>query len=176
MNEEYLWSKKGSDPEIEALENLLSEYRFADGPPPDLPATNVIPFAPVRKRRFVWSLAFAASVAVVMSVAWFTRMEPAFISERLTDQDSPQLTFVQPAMKPVEILPEAEPEKRMAPTIHPPSSAKPKAKPTVRKEPKATLTASSNKITREEKYAYDRLMLALSIAGSKLKIVQDTID
>ena len=32
------------------------------------------------------------------------------------------------------------------------------------------------KFTKEEKYAYDRLMLALSIAGSKLKVVQDTID
>jgi hypothetical protein len=30
-------------------------------------------------------------------------------------------------------------------------------------------------LTAEEKYAYDQLMLALSITGSKLKIVKDKI-
>ena len=38
-----------------------------------------------------------------------------------------------------------------------------------------TKTKKEN-LTKEEKYAYDRLMFALSIAGSKLKVVQDTID
>ena len=32
------------------------------------------------------------------------------------------------------------------------------------------------KLTNEEKFAYNQLMLALSITGSKLKLVQDTID
>ena len=31
-------------------------------------------------------------------------------------------------------------------------------------------------LTEEEKYAYGQLMLALSITGSKLKIVKDTIN
>jgi hypothetical protein len=31
-------------------------------------------------------------------------------------------------------------------------------------------------LTDEERYAYNRLMLALSITGSKLKLVRDTID
>ena len=32
------------------------------------------------------------------------------------------------------------------------------------------------KLTKEEKYAYDQLMLALSVTSSKLKLVTDKID
>jgi hypothetical protein len=176
MNEDYLWSKKGRDPEIQGLENLLSEYRFAAGTPPELPATNVIQLAEVRKRRFAWSFAFAASVAVAMVVAWFVRPEPALTSDRKTRQESPEITFVQPAVEPATTIKFPDSEKQAVPDVHRPSPIQPKAKPILRREPKATLTASAQKLTREEKYAYDRLMLALSIAGSKLKIVQDTID
>ena len=35
---------------------------------------------------------------------------------------------------------------------------------------------SSDKLTKEETYAYNQLMLALSITGSKLKLVKDKID
>ena len=43
------------------------------------------------------------------------------------------------------------------------------------KKPARKLETKSNEIalTKEEKYAYDQLMLALSITSSKLKIVKD---
>jgi hypothetical protein len=43
------------------------------------------------------------------------------------------------------------------------------------RDPQPTVAKTEN-LTRDERYAYDRLMLALSITGSKLKVVQDTID
>src|SRR5215213_11032789 len=142
MNEEYLWAKKGSDPEIQGLENLLSEFRFAAGTPPELPATNIIPFVEVPKRRFVWSFAFAASVAVVMTVAWLVRQEPALISERQNRQDPSEVTFVQPVSEPVVTFKDQKPEEQPVPALSSPTPAKHKAKPPLRKEPKATLTAS----------------------------------
>jgi len=53
-----------------------------------------------------------------------------------------------------------------APVIHPNKAVMRNIKI---KEPAETLTA-------EEKYAYDQLMLALSITGSTLRIVKDKID
>lgn len=41
---------------------------------------------------------------------------------------------------------------------------------------KAEIEDSSVELTAEEKHAYDQLMLALSITGSKLKIVKDKVD
>jgi hypothetical protein len=46
----------------------------------------------------------------------------------------------------------------------------------INRRPKTKDTAPPAELTAEEQFAYRQLMLALSITGSKLKIVQDTID
>ena len=34
MKDDYLWNKKGRDPEIEGLENLLIVYKYTEAEPP----------------------------------------------------------------------------------------------------------------------------------------------
>src|SRR5436189_270484 len=178
MNEEYLWSKKGSDREIETFESLLSEFRFKEGPPPELPASNIVNVSSQFKRRFSWAALFAtAAAAVVLGMIWITRS---------TGESSVDI-----ANTPVQTIPASSAsEKRTettssfeprAQTASLQSLKKPRFVKTVfrtrrdMRDPQPTVAKTEN-LTRDERYAYDKLMLALSITGSKLKVVQDTID
>ena len=178
MNEEYLWSKKGSDREIETLESLLSEFRFKEDSPPELPAVNIVNVSSQFKRRFSWAALFAtAAAAVVLGMIWITRST----GESSVDiANTPVQTF------PVSTANEkrAETPKTYVPRAQKaslPSLKKPRFVKTVfrtrrdMRDPQPTVAKTEN-LTRDERYAYDRLMLALSITGSKLKVVQDTID
>src|SRR5688572_22351087 len=74
MNQDYLWSKKGSDTEVERLEALLSEFQFDENSAPELPAPNAVPVASTSKRRFVLGLSFAATAAaLVLAAIWIIR-------------------------------------------------------------------------------------------------------
>lgn len=174
MNEEYLWSKKGGDTEIEKLEDLLSEFRYV----PDRAAVSNVVESP-SKRKFAWIFAFATpAFGAVLLAAWFlvpnsevtiqTRSESPTVQNfaASSDQPSTAVAINKPLAKsPATIVPIAS--DTIVKTVYRPRRMK--------KSEVRTLTAST-KLTTEEKYAYDRLMLALSIAGTKLKVVQDTID
>jgi hypothetical protein len=181
MNEEYLWSKKGSDPEIEKLEMILREFRFEPGPAPvALPAAHsgVSAFFAYR---LTWISAVASpSFALVLFGFWLFAWNTNGDLQPRSQQVVPTQTEIQNEIGiggPIRIKSEENikakpraPSLRSGPryvkTVY--RSKKTKA------DPSELLTAMN--LTSEEKYAYDRLMLALSIAGTKLKVVQDTID
>ncbi len=180
MNEDYLWNKTGSDPEIERLENALKPLRFAGSAAPRLPAK-----VATRKERsqrgffgFWLAPAFAAvAIAAFATIAYWppTRNMPVAAG--------PAENSVPPTKSTA-----AQPESRPAPIVVPPVQ-KPAPIVTLYKVPKrrtprpSSLVAVNSghkvphvKLTDEEKYAYSQLMLALSITSSKLKIVKDAID
>lgn len=178
MSDEYLWSKKGSDGEVERLEDLLSKFQYV----PDRSFASPVAESEVEataRRRFRWVFAFAAPVFATLFLGmWFI-----FQTTEGSLQARKPISKQHEDIVPNSVVPYVE-----TVSISQPAATKmttPKPAPTVvktifrsrktRRQQIETLTAV-NKLTSEEKYAYDRLMLALSIAGNKLKVVQDTID
>lgn len=180
MNNEYLWSKSGNDPEIEKLETALAPLRYREALPPR-PTSNEVAVGERQPRwRITWTaFAFAASVAAI-SIAWAVwPLRPVGENGFST---VPDLVFVSGAESPMLNVP-AEPT---APDTHisvpPARRERRRISPTTAsgvrriKAKDAAPNDSVATLSDEEKYAYRQLMLALSITGSKLKIVKDTID
>lgn len=193
MNDNYLWDKTGEDAEIERLEQVLQVFRHQENSAPILPPQIVLP---VRKPVFTLpKLAFAslAGVAVAFFVIgfWFVS------SNRQTALNSAQIelppvlnneeTLVGEIVKKPQIIIEREkPQvitetkfKRIAmkqPTIEK-IDFRVKAKPEkISFIGKTSKKPRQVKLTEEEKFAYDQLMLALSITSSKLKMVREKVD
>lgn len=190
MKEDYLWDKTGTDPEIEKLETALQAFRYRETAPPRLPS-KVLPFKiskkePARKF-FQIGLACAAGVAFVLILLglWFqvSSSSKLPIASGSANSEPPQLdaqpgenTFVrEPDVLPIS-RPPAVPQqlvrrnltkaRQSAPAIH-------RQNKTIARNFK--IKNRTVKLTEEEKYAYGQLMLALSITGSKLKLVTDKI-
>lgn len=77
MKEDYLWDKKGSDAEIENLENALKAFRQKDLTPPELPTktfvvdkTNIQNESPRRFLQFALA-GFASLALVIISIGAF---------------------------------------------------------------------------------------------------------
>lgn len=186
MNEEYLWDKTGEDAEIEKLENALKAFRYRETAPPPLPAKQLIFEEKTSRRRwFPFAFAFASSAALILLAFVFLfdfstkQVEEAKDSNEIV---TPKFEEKTEAKNPVEVPKITTIEKvETVKTIVQPKTVKIRqtgqsqksfTKPIARK---TEMKKSSVKLTDEEKYAYDQLMLALSITGSKLKIVQDKI-
>ena len=194
MKEDYLWDKTGGDPEIEKLENALKAFRYKESEPPALPA-KIIPFERKSPRRFFqFAFAFTASAAlVIVSLGVLFQFSIGEIEpvDDLAKSIVPQIE--------VEIPEEVSDEKfRNADSVKPTDLTVTKIntlkQTTKRKVVKANSfvpvkTAQNQTIARktevqnptvalteEEKYAYNQLMLALSITGSKLKMVKDRVE
>ena len=199
MNEEYLWNKTGSDPELEKLENALKAFRYQEIAPPELPA-KIIPFETKKHRGFFrLSIAFAgfAAVLIVCFGVWvefsgnkteMAKDSPKIILPPVSENVAKEI----PTEKPADLIVEK--------TEKPKKSVERKAvkvrkfvpqdirqnKPidrTVEIKKFDNLVAKNIeikkpklKLTKEEKYAYDQLMLALSVTSSKLKLVSDKIE
>jgi hypothetical protein len=174
MNDEYLWQKTGEDPEIERLEKALAVFRYREA----LEAAPVVTAADEPSWRWRLSFAFASfAVFVIVTAVWLE-------SARDGDENVGEVVFVQsptegqvftpivePGPPPVQTAPERHPGNTRG-KINRTSAAvyrRPAAKHAAPKDSVAALT-------KEERHAYEQLMLALSITGSKLKIVQDTIN
>jgi hypothetical protein len=181
MNSEYLFSKEGGDDEIERIEDLLSVYRIE----PIAPAFNRTVAADEHSTRpgFGFLLTYigvigtlAAIVIIVITViTWqlgkpveVTAVSPAVVISPVTTGDS------------VPVYPNggsiAVPPKNSTSTARPPL-----IKTTYRQTPRPASKFQSHiaaepKLTAEERYAYEQVKVALFLAGSKLKVVQDTID
>jgi len=181
-NDDYLWAKIGSDPEIEQLENALSVFRHRDRTEPET-ATNVVPFTPRRrKNRIVFAYAAAASLllAGLVGLAWL----------RQSGTDDAKLPEVLPAEETRAAIPQLDsviPKKQDHLTETHVVAAKfnhsnvvgraNSLVPARRKpRPKVNPDTTTQSLTKEEKIAYDRLMLALSITSSNLRLVADKID
>jgi hypothetical protein len=185
MKEDYLWDKTGEDAEVRALENALKAFRFQENAPPALPQN----FFTIEKRswrRFFqlgFGFAACASVVIVFSLFWFQfssdKLPAAEIASRSNDlktaERSANDSIIEvPNRAPVEAVKAALPiAKPTVVKIVQKRAPLPRPLKAVQRQPKAK--EPSETLTAEEKYAYNQLMLALSITGTQLKIVKDKI-
>ena len=206
MKQDYLWDKTGEDPEIEKLENALAAFRCQENAPPALPAKvlhfplRIVEKAP--RRRFSLTFAFAACAATVLItfgvLLQFSNSKTSFENDSakttvpqiskeiqkdsLADVEQRKVLPVEQTKNSQQIETLKRIEKQITKQIAKQNVVKLRqstsgkfrqnktiAQNTEIRKPNAALTA-------EEKHAYDQLMLALSITGSKLKIVKDKID
>ena len=185
MKEDYLWDKTGEDAEIQSLENALKAFRFQESAPPALPQKVFTIEKRPPRRFFRLGFAFAAFAAalVVFSVAWLqiggdknslaeivVKNDPLNRVAKVAGDSFPDIQELVPAVDRENPPPVLKPKvvrirQKTAPVGRP---AKTVARRPKTKEPSETLTA-------EEKYAYQQLMLALSITGTQLKIVKDKV-
>ena len=181
MNEDYLWDKTGEDPEIEKLENALAVFRYKETAPPELPA-KVLPFKKKEAPRSFVRYAYAAAacvafVAISFGVLLRLSNKTGEIATEVTAIYTPQTSFETPTEIFLPLIEKSRaPKEDLKPKIV-------KIRKTV--SPKAMQNkmlarnvkqAKPDEFTTEEKYAYNQLMLALSITGSKLRLVTDKIE
>lgn len=185
MNEDYLWNKTGEDAEIAELENALSVFRYEPTAAPILPVK-----AAVTEGRAGWKLsfAFAAAVCVVAAVYisfWISEQQNELMFEtgqsiaenRVGEKILPHEKPLEEAFpEKAEIVDRKEEENRRSQPVRVAKTAVNRT----RKTPTAAHAVASKKpipaLTSEEKHAYQQLMLALSITGSQLKIVKESIN
>ena len=176
MNDEYLWQKTGEDPEIERLEKALAVFRYRE----PLAAAPVAAAAaePSWRWRLSFTFAFTCFAAIVIvTVVWqeIARDGNANHGDVVFVQSPADAQVVAPIVEP------GPPPAQTAPERHPRNTRGKINRTTaaVYRRPVAKDAAPKDSIaalSEEERYAYEQLMLALSITGSKLKIVQDTIN
>lgn len=177
MNDDYLWDKKGSDAEIEILERELAQFRLR----PQLQAPLI---------------SSAKQLSLFEKLGLLLRMRPRLImaglllilglvSAALLTSFSPE-TGVQVAenktIQPV-VLNQLKPSASSAAEIEQPKIEKVKQSTQLisRKETtsvnvvkrKSVAKRKPPVLTADEKYAYEQLMLAISITGSKLREVKE---
>lgn len=187
MNEDYLWNKTGNDAEIENLESLLSQFRYQETSAPNILPEKVSEIEQSPKRPFFslsFAFSFASSVAFIMILlgVWFqfSIKSPEKIGD-LSKSITPEIKIVLPVEQEKEVLPEdfsRNSEKIEKPTFIKAKSSEPKnaaQKTFFIKKKGEKPKAETLELTEEEKFAYDQLMLALSITSSKLKMVKDKI-
>jgi hypothetical protein len=193
MEKDYLWDKTGSDPEIEKLENALRAFRYRETATPALPG-KVLQFRkePVREIFPFAKFAAAACIAfIVITLGIWQEISSNKIEgeKDLAKTVEPQIDAAVPnvinvgksdnsLIKDDLIVKKLGNSKQLS---EPKISRIHKAVPVnVRqsqtkienfKHPKPNVA-----LTKEEHYAYNQLMLALSITSSKLKLVKDKVE
>ncbi len=185
MKEDYLWDKTGEDPEIQRLENALRMFRYKETAPPALPA-KIIPFERKTPRKFFrLAFAFAACTAfVIVSLGVWLQIstEKIEVAKDSTEMTAPQISkkvsdeiaaekLDDLIIKKVEV-PEQFAEQKIIKVRKPIPVSVRQNKPITQN---VQVKKPTVKLTKDEKYAYDQLMLALSITSSKLKLVEDKI-
>lgn len=187
MKDDYLWNKTGKDSEIKKLENTLQIFRCQENQPPQI-SNKVISFKKESPRKlFPVFRALAASIILTFALVgiWFYSNSKTEIAQTKTVENVIQ----NDDSKKRNSIESIEPEKAVIETIS--TNEKPeikieKPKSKIQKQnfrvqkliykPKAkTQKNETVKLTEEEKEAYEKLMLALSITSSKLKIVKDKV-
>lgn len=182
MENDYLWDKTGEDKEIERLEGALKQFRYQPTAPPVLPVKIL---QTEEKPRFsFFNLRFAvASFASLAILLVGLGIWSQFSNDKIEDVAD----LSKPIVAPIEIPTEPIVEPKIRPTqrivrvaetkpIQPKSVAIPQPIKIVFRQTKSAPKVKPNKavlLTPEEKYAYDQLMLALSITGKQLKEVKD---
>ena len=186
MKEDYLWDKTGEDPEIQRLENALQVFRYKETAPPTLPA-KIIPFERKTPRKFFrLAFAFAACAAfVIVSLGVWLQIS----SEKIEiAKDSTETTAPQVSEKVSDEIPAKKPDDLIVEKVEAPKQSVERNVMKVKK-PVPAIARQNNliaqkvevkkptvKLTKEEKFAYSQLMLALSITSSKFKLVKDKVE
>lgn len=206
MKEEYLWNKTGSDPEIERLENALKAFRYQAVEPPALPAKPFSLKREKRRFSFrlaFATMAFAALAVVFTGVQLpipndkieiaamsSETAEPPILETTAAESSNAKLTdnsnFTASSIVRVGQRNNRRTVLRKTAIFFPANSYKVFRKnrrlPTTTSNPNEEIADNSKvknptiKLTKEESYAYNRLMLALTITSSKLKLVTDKIE
>lgn len=206
MKEDYLWDKTGNDAEIERLENALAAFAYKKTAPPMLPtiSANVLPFKKEPARR-IFPLVCAAAACLAFVAVGFGVLLPAFMNEttnresaktiesvrRVIDENSKQNVY-EPG---VNNSPDSNSKETEVSVAGKTESSKPAAKSEIvkarknvrqnvqslvyRKEAKAERVKAAkaeNRLTAEERYAYEQLMLALAVTSSKLKLIKNKVE
>jgi hypothetical protein len=190
MNEDYLWDKTGGDAEIEKLENALKTFRLQETAPPAIPKQISAAKEIKPRRRFSLLFSFGpafASCAAAAAIVFGLWLQLA--GDRIPAAQNSPVAEAVPVKNEIQQSDRAAlPEGFPAQTIKIPESrhrtSVVKIRQTVpagRQKTKALrdqkeIASDAPVLTKEEKYAYDQLMLALSITSSKLKIVRDKVD
>lgn len=187
MKKDYLWDKSGAaDPEIERLENALAVFRYVETEPPALPA-KIIPFERKTPRGFFrLAFAFAACAALVMVSlgVWFQSAgKKTEAAKDLIETIAPQVIG-----KVSDTTPVTKPDEKIFEKIKIPKQSVArnvvkirKTVPAIAHQNKAiarniAIKKPTVKLTKEEKYAFDQLMLALSVTSSTFKKVKDKVE
>jgi hypothetical protein len=183
MSDEYLFEKQGTDAEIEKFEELLSAYRLS----PVVPKLARAKGGKTSGSVFNWfKLSYAVAFASLLIVC-----AGAVLSIRYVYQVNREVTAARPVDTPEidrMVLTSANSEQAAidnspsvavrVPTV--PSAKAPSRVKTIPRSHQRSLVAKTiektPRLTKEEQYAYDQLKVALWITGSKLRVVQDTID
>lgn len=189
MKEDYLWDKTGEDPDIEQLENALQVFRYKETAPFELPAAKVLPFRkeePAPPRR-IFSFTLAAAACLIFGMialgVWLQVLNNnAEVHTDLTEKAMPEIA-VPPLPSPV-----ADPDGLRVDNVENAkrfparkiAAIRGKVPVNIRrketKAPNARARKPDDRLTKEEQYAYDQLMLALSITSSKFKLVKDKVE
>jgi len=184
MKEDYLWDKSGSDAEIQRLENALSAFRLGAEAVPPVP----MKLAPGRSifRPKAFALRFAqafCAIAVVAAGLWTISSHSGPSQAGVQTVEQPAETEVAEERSHNRFVPDqtaATPAKYAAARdTHKNQISRNRAFPREgkrRRGPEPARRNSQPALTSEERYAYDQLRLALSISGSKLKIIRETMD
>ena len=187
MNEEYLFNKTGEDAEIRHLEETLAAFRYRESDPPPLPLSSVRPHIET-KRSFNWRLSFAfalpaLAVLVAAGAVWIRSAAPDTTETPVVFIAAPEFRTETPAapvpVKKSQPLPSAPgpAPKRQRSTFAPVLTARAtrtRPKRRTRVDPPGLTTFAG--LSKKERYAYEQLMLALSISGSRLRIVKDAVN
>ena len=198
MKDDYLWNRTGSDPEIEKLENVLMTLRAADTSAAEFAQTTLAVDRKTAKqksrRRF---LSFGIASFACLALAIFGIVSFTLLGTEVA-RIEPVANPVQPAAN---VETELTPRREASPIENiKVEKTKIPAYTSVSRSPKRIRirnntgrsvgtriqngpTGNPNRakgqkdqeviLTKEEKYAYDQLMLGLSITSSNLKIVKD---
>jgi hypothetical protein len=173
MNDEYLWQKTGSDPEIARLEDVLKAYRYREDAPPVIAAAKTAVSIP--RWRFAFAFAATGLATAGLVIGMWLRYS--------ADDWKTDITFVH--------QPSSESSKTETAPALDPATPRPDQKPAaITRIPGATYASAGRRaaqktrpvktavvtLTEEERYAYDRLMYALAVSSSKMKIARDAIN
>lgn len=191
MKNDYLWDKTGKDSEIEKLENALLIFRSNEINAPEIPndAFSLKIETPQKVFPFFRALAagFAfASMLIVFGFVYFNSENETVKNQKTkfsiqTEVPKNQTTtdFIEPKQTNIEkasikVDPKNNVENQKSKIENQKFKVQRLAYKTKSKASKVQKTEVV-KLTEEEKEAYDKLMLALSITSSKLKIVKDKV-
>jgi hypothetical protein len=180
MKEDYLWDKTGDiDPEIERLENALAVFRYQETEPPALPA-KIIPFEKKTPRGFFrlgFAFAACAAIAIISLGVWLqissnkievvkdsTETIAPQIDEKIADKTSVK-KLDDSVVEKVEIP--KQPAGRKITKVR--KIIQPIARQNNLTAQNVEVKKPTVKLTKEEKFAYDQLMLALSITSFQIQ-------
>ena len=185
MKENYLWNKTGEDAEIERMEKALQVFRYQETMPPALPA-KIIPFKR-KSSRGIFRLSFAFASFAVLIIVCLTAWFQFSINKIEVAKDSTEIISIRTATNETVENSLNELNNSTSEKLETQKQIAARKIVKIRKIVPSKIHLSNSvtrsfetkkpalKLTKEEKHAYDQLMLALSITSSKLKLVKDKV-